>query len=520
MRTMFELSPEIFKHLKRGEKSMRAYDFALDNGSITFGWAGSPSTLASDPIRYVFLDESSKYMLGGVHGESDAVSLAKERIKTFGWRAKVVVTSTPIHATDLIMREYEEGDQRHYHVPCPHCGVIQQFVLDGLKCPDEMDGKSVREHRAAWYECEGCKGKILDQHKPKMLKYGEWIADVDRGVETPNHVSYQINSMYSPFLSFSDVLAEYMEATTREKLQNFMNGWMATPFQEQVVSVKKTALQPLIDSAIFRRGVVPKEAQLITIGVDWHGSKKGLYYSVYAWGSDYRVWLIDIGQVFTLADLDLAIYSKKFITQDGRTLSQVVGVDAQYETQKVYMYCQKKYPHARPTQGVIDLPGPYQTTPVEPTKKEDGSLTRWKMSRLRINNEFFKDVIAQMIDPEYEDVNENPDEYILRVFLNDPEQDAGLTLDTWAAHMTAEHKVVENNKEVWLPKYSKIPNHLFDTAVIAYAVADLFGVRSLRPLQNTHASEEAQPANKTSGRKPAVRVMQGQVHGRGEHRRH
>ena len=62
------------------------------------------------------------------------MALAEARTRTFSWRRKVFLASTPtIKGLSVIEREFEASDQRRYFVPCPHCGHRQALVFERLR---------------------------------------------------------------------------------------------------------------------------------------------------------------------------------------------------------------------------------------------------------------------------------------------------------------------------------------------------------------------------------------------------
>ncbi len=94
-------------------------------GLLIITGANSAVGLRSMPARYLFLDEVDAYP-PSADEEGDPVALAEARTRTFSWRSKVFLASTPtIHGISRIEREYEASDQRRYFAPCPHCEHMQ-----------------------------------------------------------------------------------------------------------------------------------------------------------------------------------------------------------------------------------------------------------------------------------------------------------------------------------------------------------------------------------------------------------
>ena len=136
-------------------------------GILVMTGANSAVGLRSMPVRYLFLDEVDAYP-PSADDEGDPVALAEARTRTFSWRRKVFLASTPtIKGLSRIEREYEASDQRRYFVPCPHCGQGQWLKFERLRWQNGQP-------ETAAYFCEGCEQPIAEHHKTQMLAAGEW----------------------------------------------------------------------------------------------------------------------------------------------------------------------------------------------------------------------------------------------------------------------------------------------------------------------------------------------------------
>ncbi len=155
-------------------------------GGILFLAGGnSPNSYAQKSVRFLMLDDLDRFP-HRVGEEGDPVGLARARVKAFP-RYKLLLASTPtIKGASLIEREFEASDQRHFHVPCPHCGEL--LVLNW---------KHVQANAAlteAWYVCTECSATIHEHDKPKLLAAGVWIAEhpeIERR-------GYHISALYAP----------------------------------------------------------------------------------------------------------------------------------------------------------------------------------------------------------------------------------------------------------------------------------------------------------------------------------
>ena len=132
-------------------------------GFVNMTGANSPVGLSSLPVQKVYCDEVDRYP-ADVCGEGDVISLAETRTSTFGDRRKMFITSTPTRKGESIIdKEFEKTGQRHWHVPCPHCGSYQKLLFEQLRY---VKGDYLNSTK---YECVHCKEPIQERYKTKML---------------------------------------------------------------------------------------------------------------------------------------------------------------------------------------------------------------------------------------------------------------------------------------------------------------------------------------------------------------
>ncbi|MGD9822360.1 MAG: terminase gpA endonuclease subunit [Aminobacteriaceae bacterium] len=491
---MIESSQALRERWDRQKSEILELQFA--GAYVCLSGANSPASLASRPIRYLFLDEVDKFP-AFTGEEADPISLARERTKTFRAR-KIIQASTPTTERGRIWREYESADvRRSFFVPCPHCGKMQRLILAQIKWPEgvrtakrEAKGDPLKLHDAAekalsssWYECQYCGGLIDDSDKLDMLRKGEWRDD--RATATPpRHVAFHLSSIYSPFVSFGQVAAEFLQSEEfPDRLRNFINSWLGEPWRDTRVEVKGQEL--LAQGGNYHLGEVPAEAHFLTAAVDVQLDH--FWWKVVAWGVGASSWIVDFGRAESWADLEKIIVDRQYPVKGGG-LKQVrlCGVDSGYRADEVYQWCTAHSDVAKPVKGASQsLGGRFYS--VSSLDKEG-----WAGLKLLITDtDYWKDYVFGRLrrtpgSPGAMHVPKNCPEY-------------------WAAHMTSEQKTVERNrktgkeKEVWVKISQHAPNHLLDCLVYNALVAELCGVRYLTDVQERKDVEPERPTGSWLG---------------------
>lgn len=426
--------------------------------------AGSPAKLASKPIKYLFFDEIDK-MGGASKKEASPYNLALERTKTFRPQEKVFACSTPTLKTNYIWDLHDNADEvRHYFVPCPHCGEyielkFKQIIFD----KDEAKTMSAYERaQTAVYVCQECGCEITDSQKPKMLRGGEWRAVKKRGIGKPKSVGFWINSLYSMFLKWADIVEEFLKSKDDpDKLQNFVNSWLGEAWEDTKLKTSEDlVMERQTDLPEF---VVPAWAKMLTGGVDVQ--ETSLYYTIRAFGDYTTSQNVTHGQVLSFADIE-RVMNLEYKTEDGRNMTvELALIDSGYQADATYDFCIDNGDWATPVKGASNpMRDRYKISKID---KRDSKA--YGMQLVIVDGGQLKDSIAARMQREngtgswmvYKDCDEE-----------------------YAKQVTSEHKVstrAGNGKKVlkWEPKYSHADNHYLDCEVYALAAAEIRGVRNL-----------------------------------------
>lgn len=448
--------------LRRLFKEIRSQKLELqfDGMYLTISGANSPSSLASKAIKYLFLDEVDKYP-GASKKEADPISLAKERVKTFRNR-KVYLTSTPTISEGQIWKSLMAADvEKHYFVPCPHCGEMIELKFKQIKFPEGEGGMTASDRAdQAVYVCQECGSIITDYHKDAMLRHGRWQI-VRESNAAHKKVGYWINTLYSPFVLFSEIVKEFLDSKDDpEKLQNFVNSWLAEPWED-------TKLKTSADTVMERQTslpelFVPAWAKLLTGGVDVQ--ETCLYWTVRAWGNYITSQNIAHGQAASWAEIE-RIMNLSYEKPDGeRLVPSLCLIDSGYDADSTYDFCADNADWAMPCKGASNPMRPH----FKLSKINRADTKAFGMNLVMVDGDKYKDMIAARMKKQ----NGRGAWMVYK----------GCDME-YAEQVTAEHKVNvkvgARTVQRWKPKHSHADNHFLDCEVYALAAADLLDIRSM-----------------------------------------
>ncbi len=462
LKPAFRLIPDIKKNFL--ERKTKQTLLRFKRMSIYLRSAETPAQLASVAIKYLFFDEIDK-MGGASQKEASPYNLAKERTKTYSSQSKIYACSTPTLKTNYIWRLHEDCDEvRHYFAPCPHCGEMIEFKWKQVIFGEDEDKKLSPYERAqgAVYACQECGCVINNSDKPKMLQNGEWRAVKKRGNGKPKTVGFWINALYSVFVTWESMVEEFLKSKDDpEELQNFVNSWLAEPWEE--TKLKTSADLVMERQTELEQYILPEWTKLLTGGVDVQ--ENCLYWTIRAWGNFSTSQNIAHGQAFSLKEIE-RIMNLKYTMADGtEMIVNLALVDSGDQTDLVYDFCTDNSDWALPCKGASKpMQSHYRISKVN---KPDSRA--YGMDLVMVDGGKYKDMIASRM-------RRSNGEGSWMVY-----KDCDLE---YAEQVTSEHKInvrAGNGKKrlAWVPKRTHADNHYLDAEVYAYAAADIRGVRSL-----------------------------------------
>lgn len=322
----------------------------FSNGAnLTLVGANSPGGFRRITCRIILFDEVDGYPSGGAGSEGDQIALGIKRSETF-WNRKIGLGSTPtVKNVSRIEKAYNESDQRHYWVPCPHCGEFQILEWGGPDTPYGMkwdkgaDGNGLPD--TAYYVCRhnGC--VIHDSDKPLMIKNGEWRA------EKPftGHAGFHIWAAYSlfPNASWPNLVKEWLRVKDDPLMrQTFINLVLGEPYEDR--GEKALSEQKLLERCEVWAAEVPDGVTLLTAGIDTQDDRFEI--EVVGWGRSEESWSVahDVieGDLETPEPWErLDAYLKQIWRRaDGRGFAIMAACmdSGGHHTQAVYDFCKAR----------------------------------------------------------------------------------------------------------------------------------------------------------------------------------
>jgi phage terminase large subunit GpA-like protein len=330
---------------------MKKGQIKLANGFILYlMWAGSPTSLASNPMGWALCDEVDKFV-PWTGNDADPVTLIKKRLRTYP-DAFLVLVSTPTYNTNFIATAFNESSIKLYFlVPCPHCGIRQRLLFGdasstfGIKWSEyvrELQKKGERLKAAdavmqipgaCWYECAKCHGKITEVEKRRAVRAGVWgtvgddgvigdgaIADAEALPEFPpgSHVGMQIGAQYCMWESctMAHIAAEFLRASSMPARYGFRTSTLGEPWQEIAQDTKTISVSDRQAVAVMAEAILPKWTARLIAAVDTQ--KDHFWVVIRAWGPGMRSQRVWHGKVFSFGEIEQWTFRTPFKNEDGR----------------------------------------------------------------------------------------------------------------------------------------------------------------------------------------------------------
>jgi phage terminase large subunit GpA-like protein len=461
------LGPTVVRKGKRSGSGDKVYSKDFPGGYLIITAYKSVGMLRSMPFQIVIFDEIDSAPVD-VNKEGDPRKIGEARTSNYERRKKILILSTPIlKQTSKILKAFEEGDMRYYHVPCPDCKKLIKFDLidDAGKC--NLVFKMESEHNinedSVHYPCPECGFKIKNYHKTGMYESGKckWIPSNPHARK--RNKSYFINACYgSPgMVSFETLAQEYVSAEgDEEDMKAFVNLRAGLPWEEK--GETPTIEQTMEKKGAYTRGTRPENVLMVTAGGDLHKDRLDVEIKGFDGMGSYSIeWMHFFGNPTTNKGGSLYKFMKAFQNKELPGNPKIAFVDSKYQPKEVHKMAFK-------VRGIYAIKGEEWINGGVPFIKS--TLDQYGgMEYVRVNTGLIKTQIMNslMLQPFAE--GDYPEGYMH--FPNDYE-------DAFFEQLNSEARFPEENKKtgkvtgfVWKEIHSK-GNHALDCNVYAMAASD------------------------------------------------
>lgn len=476
-----EVMRELFSQCSYRDGSNSILEKYVNGASMSFLGANSPNGFRGWSYRVARADETSAYVAGGAGKEGDQIELLLNRTIDYHNRLFIDASTPTIEGFDRIEDAFKQGDQRHRHLPCPHCGFMQPLSSAAF-----TPGAKKDEPGGFWWEpgkpstvvyiCASCDKPIHHSQKFEMDENGLWLPSAPANISPDGreHRSYHIWAAisYQSNASWANIVAEYEKAHGKpEGLQVFINTWLGQTYREDAAT-RLTAEGLMSRRDDYLSGVVPEGVLMICIGVDMQDNRA----EVLIWGfgpggesqqaiAEPEKWLIQHSVIHeryntkeVYAQIDTFLFGE-YQMKDGTTLKPLVlAIDSGDGDHTPYVY---DYANSRRSQGVIAIKGMPQAgkPPIN-----NGKRTEYDMKgRARKNSaEVFQvgtDVIKQRLDAQLrQGLKSGPGA------IHFPSD----TTEEFFVQLTSERRVARAGKYIWV-RGRGLQAETLDGTVYAYA---------------------------------------------------
>ena len=472
--SQYKLLPSIKACRPARDKLVKATldTFTFADGSVMFlSSAQSPSQRASVSIRDLFLDEETLYKV--IAGQGDPVTDFLERTTSYQGMRKIMRVAKPVGGDESSIWQAMLActEIRAYAVVCPACGTEQFMRFSQIKFLGCKDPMTMRQERPARYECEYCRYHWTDFARNEAVRRGSWRpvrwdSETRRFLPTsavwrPRSVGFHLPSFISPFVSLSEIAADFLEAKGNpKKWQGFFNGRLAEPHLRASI---KTSWERVLEAKInLPPRTVPAAAVALTAGFDVQ--KRGIWFVVRAWADTLESWLVDYGFLPDFEHVRQLLFEAIYPVEGGgekgiwRAGMDTGGgeTDDQVWTRTEEIY---QWVRANSLGKVFACKGashaqlqPVKRTPIDRLPKSGKEIPGGLVLHI-IDTDYFKRLFHGRLEPDASQP----------LHLHDG------TAEDYAKQVSAEELVTVKGKSVW--RQIRPANHLLDCEVLASACA-------------------------------------------------
>lgn len=353
--------------------------FNISGVTLSLGWAGSDTELASQPRKFVFFDEVDKFDQAG-----DPITQGESRIQQFAG-GKIAGNCTPtggvvpvgecertglhfwgeVAPEDLgskIWSLFQSGTRHHWAIKCAHCSGYTIPRARDMVYPESASLNTIRTETRLIARC--C-GALMDDREVKRgssvengraIAPGQTLVDgIVSGEPTENGrvFSIWVSGLVSPARSIGDRAVDLEQAKRSGDIKALINIYNERLGECYAVKGDAPTWERVKACALdsYALKTAPPLARIALMTCDVQGDR--IYYVIRAWGPDLESWLIDRGQVYGPTDQPDAWESLWDVLEAphaGLNIS-AMAIDAGFRKDHVYAFAKRAPSKIYPTKG-------------------------------------------------------------------------------------------------------------------------------------------------------------------------
>jgi phage terminase large subunit GpA-like protein len=350
------ITEEELKFRQKGFGSSTVSLKRYPGGFLMLVGANASSGLRSSSVPRLYFDEVSAFPETVAGGEGDPIWICVKRSESYP-NSFSYLTSTPtILGSCRITSEWEDTDQRWWHLTCESCGHCFSpgwSMIEWKKDIDIKTGKTLRHYpETAALKCPAC-GKIhSDEARQRMSLAGRFIATNPTVTNRAGFRATGLIAVAKPKRGYVTLLHQFAEEYLRAVrkgtffVRAFQNGVLAeayevkaeTPIETNVLCDRRETYRE-IDGEI----IIPAGVKLLTIGADVQRDRieaelLGTGIDGESWGIEYKTFYgnTELRDVYKAFD---AWAQKKRKHESGWLMwGAAVAMDSAFKTEMVYRF--------------------------------------------------------------------------------------------------------------------------------------------------------------------------------------
>ncbi|WP_022722955.1 phage terminase large subunit family protein [Rhodopseudomonas sp. B29] len=353
------LKAKVKPQVSRSGEGSTTYLKRYPGGSMALAIANSTKDLRSKTKRKIIKDEASDYP-PDLDGQGSPHAMIEARYESFlatgDWKETNISTPT-IKGACYIDEQYHAGDQRLWHVDCPHCDEPFSFRFGPqFKFNDSFPYQA---HYIA-----PCCGAVIEAHeKIALVRAGSKRAPRSEFLESlglrngfiatapgpGKFPSYHVDAMSSPFVPWDKIAERWIAAQSNPGLlKTFYNLTLGEAYEMKGDAPDHVRLMERRED--FPRGRIPARGLMVTFAADVQ--MRGIYVEGVAWAPNRESWVIyadvlegDTTDANSGAFLKLAeLYDREWPDAfGGKRRHDGFIIDSGFRSHVVYHFCSTRH---------------------------------------------------------------------------------------------------------------------------------------------------------------------------------